>query len=63
MFYALEVFCEHLEEELLPHLPALMDCLLSILSTSSAVHLQELAISSIGATGKKLGQGSTLIVY
>ncbi|KAB7499986.1 Importin-4 [Armadillidium nasatum] len=50
MFYALEVFCEHLEDELLPHLPALMDCLLSILSTPSSVHLKELAISAIGAT-------------
>lgn len=51
MFYALEVFCENLEAELLPHLPSLMERLLAVLAAPTSVHMKELAISAIGATG------------
>lgn len=54
MFYALEVFCENLEAELLPHLPALMERLFAVLAAPTSVHMKELAISAIGATGKFL---------
>ncbi|XP_069944549.1 importin-4-like isoform X2 [Cherax quadricarinatus] len=50
MFYALEVFCENLESELLPHLPALMERLFAVLAARTSVHMKELAISAIGAT-------------
>ncbi|XP_027206682.2 importin-4 [Penaeus vannamei] len=50
MFYALEVFCENLEAELLPHLPSLMERLLAVLAAPTSVHMKELAISAIGAT-------------
>lgn len=52
MFYALEVFCENLEGELLPHLPALMERLFAVLAAPTSVHMKELSISAIGATGK-----------
>lgn len=52
MFYALEVFCENLEGELLPHLPALMERLFAVLAARTSVHMKELAISAIGATGE-----------
>ncbi|XP_068205892.1 importin-4-like [Palaemon carinicauda] len=50
MFYALEMFCENLEGELLPHLPALMERLFGVLGAPTSVHMKELAISAIGAT-------------
>ncbi|XP_048515338.1 importin-4-like isoform X2 [Athalia rosae] len=50
MFYALEVFCENLNEGLLPYLPILMECLFKALQTPNAdVHVRELALSAIGA--------------
>lgn len=52
MFYALEMFCENLEEELLPYLDTLMERLFLVLNTDASVHLRELAIGAIGSTGK-----------
>ncbi|XP_031560296.1 importin-4-like isoform X2 [Actinia tenebrosa] len=49
-YYALETFCENLGEGILPYLPALLEKLLTVLSTSQNTHLKELAISGIGAT-------------
>ncbi|XP_046413500.1 importin-4-like isoform X1 [Neodiprion fabricii] len=50
MFYALEVFCENLNEGLLPYLPILMECLFKALQTPNAdIHVRELALSAIGA--------------
>ncbi|XP_011314194.1 importin-4 [Fopius arisanus] len=49
MFYALETFCENLNDALLPYLPTLMDRLFETLSSDSPVHIRELAISAIGA--------------
>ncbi|KAK7085046.1 Ran GTPase binding [Halocaridina rubra] len=50
IFYALEMFCENLETELLPHLPSLMERLFAVLGAPTSVHMKELAISAIGAT-------------
>ncbi|XP_033113593.1 importin-4-like [Anneissia japonica] len=55
-YYALEMFCENLGDELLPYLPALMEKLLHSLQTSKAVHTRELAISAIGATANAAKQ-------
>ncbi|XP_033183456.1 importin-4 [Bombus vancouverensis nearcticus] len=49
MFYALEMFCENLNESLLPYLPTLMERLFEILSTDTPVHVTELALSAIGS--------------
>nr|XP_006824744.1 PREDICTED: importin-4-like [Saccoglossus kowalevskii] len=51
MYYALEMFCENLGAELLlPYLASLMETLLATLESSESIHVQELAISAIGAT-------------
>ncbi|XP_066592125.1 importin-4-like [Prorops nasuta] len=49
MFYALEIFCENLNESLLPYLPTLMDRLFEILNADAPIHVKELALSAIGA--------------
>lgn len=49
MFYALEMFCENLNESLLPYLPTLMERLFEILSVDTPVHVTELALSAIGS--------------
>lgn len=51
MFYALEMFCENLEDKLLPYLPSLMDRLFTALNPNNPVHLRELALSCVGAAG------------
>ncbi|CAG2058168.1 unnamed protein product [Timema podura] len=50
MFYALEMFCENLGDELLPYLPTLMERIFTALSPTNSVHLRELALSAVGAT-------------
>ncbi|XP_069698314.1 importin-4-like [Periplaneta americana] len=57
MFYALEMFCENLGDELLPYLPTLMDRLFTALSPNNSVHLRELALSCIGATANAAKDG------
>ncbi|KAK0087613.1 hypothetical protein PV325_000560 [Microctonus aethiopoides] len=49
MFYALETFCENLNDGLLPYLPTLMERLFETLNDESPIHVRELAISAIGA--------------
>nr|XP_033340225.1 importin-4-like [Megalopta genalis] len=49
MFYALDMFCENLNERILPYLSTLMDRLLEILSTDTPVHVRELSLSAIGS--------------
>lgn len=49
IFYALEMFCENLGDELLPYLPTLMERLFAALTPNNSVHLRELALSCIGA--------------
>ncbi|XP_063239917.1 importin-4-like [Bacillus rossius redtenbacheri] len=57
MFYALEMFCENLGDELLPYLPTLMERLFTALSPGNSVHLRELALSAIGATASAAKEG------
>lgn len=56
MFYALENFCECLGKDLAPYVPAIMEQLFAALHCSS-IHVQELAISAIGATANAVEEG------
>lgn len=49
MFYALEVFCENLEDEIIPHLPALLERLFETLNPANSVKLRDLALGAVGA--------------
>ena len=51
IFYAVELFCENLGDELLPYLPTLMERVLSVLNTNHSISARQLAISCIGAIG------------
>lgn len=50
VFYAVETFCENLEDSLVPHLPILMERLFDCVQPTNSVHLRELALSAISAT-------------
>lgn len=50
MFYALETFCENLEDAIVPYLPALLERLFETLNPTNSVKLRELALSSVAAT-------------
>ncbi|XP_058830529.1 importin-4-like [Topomyia yanbarensis] len=50
VFYALETFCENLEDQLTPHLPILMERLFEALDARNTVHLRELSLTAIAAT-------------
>lgn len=52
MFYALETYCENLEDALLPHLPVLMERLFETLSPVNTVHLRELSMSCVSSAAK-----------
>lgn len=56
MFYALETYCENLEDEIVPHLPVLMERLFEALSPSNSVHLRELALSAVSSTAQAAKQ-------
>lgn len=49
MFYALETFCENLDNDILPHLPLLMERLFEALDPGNSVRVRELALSSVCA--------------
>lgn len=49
MFFALETFCENLNEGLLPYLPTLMQKLLEYLNKGSSLKIRGLVFSAIGA--------------
>ena len=49
IFYALESFCENLENKLVPHLELIMTRVVRVLNDQFCVRVQELAISLIGA--------------
>jgi importin-4 len=49
VFYAVETFCENLEDALVPHLPVLMQRLFDCLVPTRSVHLRELALSSVSS--------------
>ena len=61
VFYAVETFCENLEEALVPHLPLLMERLFDCMAPSNSVHLRELALSAISATSN--AAKSSLLPY
>lgn len=50
VFYAVETFCENLENAIVPHLPVLMERLFECMAPTNSVHLRELALSCISAT-------------
>ncbi|XP_068141840.1 importin-4-like isoform X2 [Drosophila tropicalis] len=50
MFYALETYCENLEDNIVPHLPLLMDRLFETLDNNNSTHLRELALSAVAST-------------
>ena len=52
VFYALEMFCETMEDKLNPFVPALMQHFFAALNPAYPLHVKELALSAIGATGK-----------
>lgn len=52
MFYALEVFCENLEDEIIPHLPALLERLFETLNPANSVKLRDLALGAVGAVAQ-----------
>lgn len=52
MFYALETYCENLEDALVPHLPVLMERLFETLRPENTVHLRELSLSCISSASK-----------
>jgi len=49
IFYALETFCENLEDKLVPHMPALMQRAIMTLNDNFSIRVRELSISMIGA--------------
>lgn len=49
IFYALETFCENLEDKLVPHLPDLMPRAMASLGEKSTIRIKELGISLIGS--------------
>lgn len=49
MFYALETYCQNLEENIVPHLPLLMERLFETLDASNSVHLRVMALSAISS--------------
>ncbi|XP_017862294.1 PREDICTED: importin-4-like isoform X2 [Drosophila arizonae] len=50
MFYALENYCQNLEEDIVPHLPLLMSRLFDTLDTNNSIHLRVLGLSAVSAT-------------
>lgn len=49
MFYALEVFCENLEDGIIPHLPTLLERLFETLNPANSSKLRELALGCVSA--------------
>ncbi|EDV96789.1 importin-4 [Drosophila grimshawi] len=49
MFYALETYCQNLEEDIVPHLPILMECLFETLDPTYSAHLRVMSLSAISA--------------
>lgn len=56
MFYALETYCENLNEAIVPHLPVLMERLFEALSPANSVHLRELGLSAVSSTASAAKQ-------
>ncbi|XP_057376777.1 importin-4-like [Daphnia carinata] len=56
VFYALETFCETMEEKLIPFVPSLMDHFFAALNPAYPFHVKELALSAVGATANAVGK-------
>lgn len=52
MFYALETYCENLDDALVPHLPVLMERLFETIRPENTAHLRELSMSCIASAAK-----------
>lgn len=50
MFYALETFCENLEDSIVPYLSALLERLFETLDPKNSTKLRELALQSVAST-------------
>jgi len=55
IFYALDTFCENLEDKLVPHLPALMERALASLSDNFSIRIRELGINLMGSAANAVG--------
>ncbi|XP_076649136.1 importin-4 [Halictus rubicundus] len=49
MFYALDMFCENLNDSILPYLSTFMERLLEILNADTPIHVRTLALSTIAS--------------
>lgn len=56
MFYALETFCENLDDALLPELPELMRRLIDYLNKGTSLQIRGLVFSAIGAAANATKQ-------
>lgn len=52
MFYALETYCENLEDALVPHLPVLMERLFETLRPENTANLRKLSMSCVSSAAK-----------
>lgn len=58
LFYALETFCENLDDELLPYLPTLMERLLVALNPNGfSMQLKRVALSTLGSVASAVKEG------
>lgn len=58
MFYALETFCENLDDDLLPYLPTLMERLFVALDPNSwSLQLKRVALSALGSAASAAKEG------
>lgn len=58
IFYALETFCENLEDDLLPYLPTLMERLLIALDPNSwSLQLKKIALNALGSAASAAKEG------
>ncbi|KAH8302534.1 hypothetical protein KR044_008005 [Drosophila immigrans] len=49
MFYALETYCQNLEENIVPHLPVLMERLFETLEPQNSPHLRGMALTTVSS--------------
>lgn len=58
LFYALETFCENLDDELLPYLPTLMERLFVALNPDGfSMQLKRVALSTLGSVASAVKEG------
>lgn len=58
LFYALETFCENLDDGLMPYLPTLMDRLFVALDPNGwSMQLKRIALSTLGSAASAVKEG------